>query len=85
MVKKIKACIFISGTGTNLLSLIKKSKKFDFPIKIELIISNKRNAPGLIFAKKYSIPFEFFPSFDQNIFEKKCLDILKKKKLSFCV
>ena len=44
MVKKIKTCIFISGTGSNLESIIKSSREYNFPIKVELIISNNINA-----------------------------------------
>jgi folate-dependent phosphoribosylglycinamide formyltransferase PurN len=62
MVDKIKACIFISGTGSNLESIIKSSREYNFPIKIELIISNIINAEGLKLAIKYSIPYKFFPS-----------------------
>ena len=40
MVNKIKSCVFISGNGSNLKSLIKYSRDYNFPIKIELIISN---------------------------------------------
>ena len=43
MVKK-KACIFISGSGTNLKSIIKSSRDYNFPINIELVISNKKSA-----------------------------------------
>ena len=60
MVNKIKTCIFISGDGSNLESIIKNSREYNFPIKIELIISNNPNAKGIIFAKKYIIPFKFF-------------------------
>ena len=56
MVNKIKTCIFISGDGSNLESIIKNSREYNFPIKIELIISNNINAYGLKIAKKYSIP-----------------------------
>ena len=59
MVKKIKACVFISGNGTNLKSLIKSSRDYNFPIKIELVISNNVKAKGLNFAKKYRIPFKW--------------------------
>ena len=52
MVKK-NACVFISGSGTNLNALIKSSREYNFPINIKLIISNKKNAPGLNFAKKF--------------------------------
>ena len=60
MVKKIKTCVFISGRGSNLLSIIKSSRDYNFPIKVELVISNNINAPGLLLARKYSIPNKFF-------------------------
>ena len=41
MVKK-NACIFISGQGSNLKNLIQKSRDYNFPIKIRLIISNNK-------------------------------------------
>jgi len=56
MVKK-KACIFISGSGTNLRSIIKSSRDYNFPININLVISNKKNVGGIYFAKKFSIPY----------------------------
>ena len=56
MVKK-NTCIFISGNGTNLKNLIQKSREYNFPINIDLIVSDKLNAPGIIYAKKNSIPF----------------------------
>lgn len=55
MVKK-RACIFISGKGSNLKNLIIKSRDYNFPISIKLIISNNKNADGLKHAKKNSIP-----------------------------
>ena len=54
MVNKIRACVFISGNGSNLKSIIKSSRDYNFPIKIELIITNNIKAKGLYFAKKYS-------------------------------
>ena len=36
--RKIKCAVFISGTGSNLKSLIQFSKKKNSPISIELII-----------------------------------------------
>ena len=51
MVKR-NACIFISGEGSNLKNLIKKSRDYNFPIKINLIICDKVHAPGLKYAKK---------------------------------
>ena len=51
MVKK-NASVFISGQGTNLKNLIQRSRDNNFPINIKLIITNKTNAKGIIFAKK---------------------------------
>jgi len=48
---KIKTAVFISGTGSNLKSLIKFSKKRESPISINLIISNNPNAKGLKLGK----------------------------------
>ena len=79
MVNKIKACIFISGKGSNLKSIIKNSRDYNFPIKIELIISNNRHANGLKIAKKYSIPYKYFSSKNQKLFERNCLFEIKKE------
>ena len=51
MVKK-NACVFISGKGTNLKNLILRSRDTNFPVNIKLIISNNKNATGIIYAKK---------------------------------
>ena len=83
MVNKVKSCVFISGNGSNLKSIIKSSRDYNFPIKIELIISNNVNAKGLNFAKKYSIPYKFIPSNNQKKFERNCLFEIKKKKIKF--
>ncbi len=83
MVNKIKSCIFISGNGSNLKSLIKSSRDYNFPIKIELVISNNIKAKGLQFAKKYSIPFKFFAHDNQKKFEQNSLYEIKKRKIKF--
>ena len=46
MVKK-NTCVFISGKGSNLENLIKKSRDYNFPIKIKLVVSNNKNAFGI--------------------------------------
>jgi formyltetrahydrofolate-dependent phosphoribosylglycinamide formyltransferase len=83
MVNKIKSCIFISGNGSNLKSLIKSSRDYNFPIKIELVISNNIKAKGLQFAKKYCIPFKFFAHDDKKKFERNSLYEIKKRKIKF--
>ena len=49
--KRIRCAVFISGTGSNLKSLIQLSNKKSSPISIELIISDSSKAKGLKFGK----------------------------------
>ena len=56
MVKK-NACVFISGSGTNLKALIKSSRNYNFPINIKYIVSNTKKTTGLRFARLYKIPY----------------------------
>ena len=56
MVKK-NACVFISGSGTNLRSLIKNSREYNFPINISFVVCDTKKAKGIKFAKLYKIPF----------------------------
>ena len=73
MVKKIRSAVFISGNGSNLLSIIKNSRDYNFPITIKLIISNKKNAYGLNYAKKFNIPYKFYNAYNMGLFERNCL------------
>ena len=52
---KNKIAVFISGRGSNLRSIIKYSTKEKFSYRVELVISNKKNAKGLLLAKKKAI------------------------------
>ena len=83
MVKKINACIFISGRGTNLKSIIVNSRDYNFPISIKLIISDNNKAKGLNYAKRYNIPYRFFDYKNKIQFERKCLVEIKKRKIKF--
>ena len=83
MVNKIKTCVFISGNGSNLNSIVKNSREYNFPIKIELIISNNLSANGLKIAKKYTIPYKYFSSKSQKLFERNSLFEIKKRKIKF--
>ena len=83
MVAKVKTCVFISGDGSNLLSLINNSREYNFPIKIELVISNNSKTKGVRIAKKFGIPFRYFKYTKKEIFERKSLIEIKKKKIKF--
>tara|TARA_B100000780_G_scaffold10371_1_gene7206 strand:+ start:147 stop:728 length:582 start_codon:yes stop_codon:yes gene_type:complete len=80
--KKIATAVFISGRGSNLNNLIKFSKKKKSPIKIDLVISNKK-AKGLKFADQYKIKKKIIDYQNNKIAEKNILIILKKKKIKF--
>ena len=79
MVKK-NACIFISGEGSNLRNLLKRSRDYNFPISVKLIISNNPKARGINFAKKYSIPYLIINT-KFRVFETVILNNLKKYKI----
>ena len=63
-------------------ALINSSRNYNFPIKIALIISNNVNAKGLIFARKYSIPYKFFASSNRKTFESIIKLRLKEKEVT---
>tara|TARA_B100000989_G_scaffold41886_1_gene26665 strand:- start:416 stop:997 length:582 start_codon:yes stop_codon:yes gene_type:complete len=79
--KKVKTAIFISGTGSNLKSLIKFSKTNKSPISINLIISNNRRAKGLKLAKLNQIKKKVFNFEKKRKTENQILSILKEHKI----
>ena len=78
MVKK-RASVFISGTGSNLRSIIKSSRDYNFPINICLVISNNKKAKGITFAKKFSIPYLTINN--KYNFEKTAVKVLAENKI----
>ena len=56
---RIRTAVFISGTGSNLKSLIQFAKNKKSPISINFIISNNHKAKGLNYAKKFKIKKKF--------------------------
>jgi len=77
---KIKTAIFISGSGSNLKSLIKFSKLKKSPIIIKMIVSNNSEAKGLQYAKIYKIKKKVF-DFKNALSEKKVTNELKKNNI----
>ena len=78
---KIKTAIFISGTGSNLKSLIKFSKLKKSPISINLIITNNKLAKGLKYGDIFKIQKKIINFKNKDIAEKKILKELKKNKI----
>ena len=78
---KIKTAVFISGTGSNLKSLIKFSNHKKSPVSINLIISDNPKAKGLNYAKMFKIRKKIFNFKNKNLTEKKVLLELNKKEI----
>ena len=78
---KIKTAVFISGTGSNLKSLIKFSKLKKSPISIDLILSNDSKSKGLQYGKIFKIKKKIFGFKKKHINEKKILFELKKNRI----
>ena len=79
--KKINCAVFISGTGSNLKSLIQFSKKKNSLISIELIISDNPKAKGLKFGKIFKISSKVINYKNRIIAEKKIISEIKSKKI----
>ena len=78
---KLKIAVFISGTGSNLKSLIKFSKLKKSPVIIKMIISNNSKSKGLQYAKIYKIKKKIF-DFKNTLSEKKVIYELKKNNIN---
>ena len=80
-IKKVRCAVFISGTGSNLKSLIEFSNKKNSLLSIELIISDNLKAKGLKFGKIFKIPNKVFSYKNKVIAEKRIISEIKSKKI----
>ena len=78
---RVRTAVFISGTGSNLKSLIKFSKSKKSPISVNLIVSNNSKAKGLNYAKKFKIKQKILNFQNKKLSENKLLSILKKNNI----
>ena len=78
--------ILISGRGSNMESILKAIKKQKIPINPAVVISNKKNARGLLIAKKLGVKTEVIESKSYEgkrmEYDKKIISILKKYKVT---
>ena len=79
--RNLNVSVFISGRGSNLLSLIKYSKIKKSKIKINLIITNNKFSKGLEFAKKNNIKYHVINYSKKKQAENKIFKYLKKNKI----
>ena len=77
----INTAVFISGTGSNLKSLIKFYKSKKYPISIKLIISDNSKAKGLRYGNIFRIKKKVFNFERKYLDEKKLLVELKKNNI----
>ena len=80
-INRVRTAVFISGTGSNLKSLIKFSKSKKSPISINLIISNNSKAKGLKYAKIFKIKKKILNFENKKLCENNLFSILKKNKI----
>jgi len=82
-VKKIKTAVFISGRGSNMVSLIKSAGDQNFSALITVVISDNELAPGIGLAKNYNVPIEIFDKkkFDKSQFENNAQSVLLNYKI----
>ena len=78
---KIRTAVFISGSGSNLISLIKFSKTKQSPISIDLIISNNSKAKGLNYGRLFKIKRKIFKFNNKRVVENKLLYTLKRNQI----
>ena len=80
-INRIRTAVFISGTGSNLKSLIKFSKNKRSPVSINFIFSNNSKAKGLNYARKFKIKKKVLNFKNKKLSEIKLLSILKKNNI----
>lgn len=82
---KAKICFFISSGGTNLQKIIDHIESDDINAEIINVIANRKDAYGLMRAKKHAIPhilLEYTKKHrdtkERHTYEKKLIDVIKK-------
>ena len=85
---KTKIAVLISGSGTNLQSIIDKAESHELAVNIACVVSNKKNAFGLTRAKNHSISAYCFCHNDfatRQEHEKKIMEVLCKHNVELVV
>jgi phosphoribosylglycinamide formyltransferase 1 len=88
MRRQVPIAVLISGSGTNLQSIIDAIEAKELDAKIEVVLSNRADAYGLVRAKKHGIPVEVldhkrFPS--REAFDQAVVDILRARGVELVV
>jgi phosphoribosylglycinamide formyltransferase-1 len=88
MARQIPIGVLISGSGTNLQAIINAIEAKRLDARIEVVLSNRADAYGLVRAKKQGIPVEVldhktFPS--REAFDQAVVDILRARGVELAV
>ena len=81
LIHSFNIAVFISGRGSNLLSIIKKSLNRNSLFRVSLVLSNKGSAKGLELAKKYGIKTLVSDFTKSKAKEKKVIKIVNKNQI----
>ena len=65
---RVKTGVLISGRGSNLQALIDAAADYAYPAEIAVVVSDRRDAPGLQKAAAAGIPHLTFPAADRGAF-----------------
>ena len=81
--KRGKVGILLSGRGSNFLAIHKNSIKKESNFEISVVISNKKNARGLLKARELKIPAYYVSKKGKTKqeYEREIINILKKHKV----
>jgi len=87
VVKKTNIAVLVSGSGTNLQAIIDKAENGWLPAAVTCVISNKKDAYGLVRAEQHNIPSHFVDARGKSRqeHEKEIHEILKKYDVELVV
>jgi phosphoribosylglycinamide formyltransferase-1 len=88
MQRQVPLGVLISGSGTNLQAIIDAIEAQELNAKIQVVLSNRTDAYGLVRAKKHRIPVEVldhksFPS--REAFDQAVVNILRDREVELVV
>ncbi len=88
MARQIPIAVLVSGSGTNLQAIIDQIEAKRLDAKIEVVLSNKADAYGLVRAKNYGIATEMldhkqFPS--REAYDQAVVDLLRARGVELVV
>ena len=85
---RLKCAVFVSGRGSNLVSIVEKSKNQSIDAEVCTVISNRSTAGGLLYAKENGIPAYHISQIQfesEDDFANALINILHKEKSDLLV